>query len=273
MRILFLGDVIGRSGRDAVMAVLPSLKSDYKIDATIVNVENAAHGFGVTPQIADDFIKAGVDCMTTGNHIWDQREIIPYIDREARLLRPANFPSGAPGKGVYVFETARRQKIVVANIMARLFMDALDDPFAAADKICQQYRLGQDVQAIFIDFHGEASSEKAALAKYLDGRVSCVVGTHTHTPTADARVLPKGTAFQTDAGMCGCYDSVIGMEADLAVGRFVRKIPGERLRPAEGDVTVCGLVLDVDDQTGKSNHIWPLRMGGSLSQQKPPAVA
>jgi hypothetical protein len=270
IKILFLGDVIGRAGREAVIAALPQLKADYKIDVTIVNVENSAHGFGVTPQIAEDFLKAGVDCMTTGNHVWDQREILPYIEREGRLLRPANFPAGAPGKGVFVLETPRRHKIVIANIMARLFMDALDDPFAAADKICQQYRLGQDVQGIFIDFHGEASSEKTALAKYLDGRVSCVVGTHTHTPTADARIFPQGTAFQTDAGMCGCYDSVIGMDADLAVGRFVRKIPGERLRPAEGAVTICGHVLEVDEKTGKALSIWPLRQGGSLSEQRPP---
>jgi metallophosphoesterase (TIGR00282 family) len=273
MKILFLGDVIGRSGRDAVMEVLPRLKTDYKLDAVIVNVENSAHGFGVTPQIADDFIKAGVDCMTTGNHVWDQREIMPYIEREGRLLRPVNFPAGAPGRGVYVIETARGQKIVVANIMARLFMDALDDPFVAADKIASQYVLGRDAQAIFIDFHGEASSEKAALGKYLDGRVSFLIGTHTHTPTADTRILPKGTGYQTDAGMCGCYDSVIGMDADLAVGRFVRKIPGERLRPAEGPVTVCGIIFETDDKTGLCKNVWPLRMGGVLSEQIPPVAA
>lgn len=266
MKILFLGDVVGRNARDEIIKQAPVLRKTHALDAIIVNVENAAYGFGVTAQICDDFYKAGIECLTTGNHIWDQREIIPYIDRDPKLLRPLNFPEGTPGKGAYVIETAKGQKILVANIMARLFMDAMDDPFAAADKLCKAYRLGKDVNAIFIDFHGEASSEKQALAYYLDGRVSFVVGTHTHVPTADTRVLPKGTGFQTDAGMCGCYESVIGMDKELAVNRFVRKMPGEKLFPAGGPVSLCGVMLETDDKTGLCLKASPFRSGGILAE-------
>lgn len=270
MKILFLGDVVGRDARDEIYAQLPALRQRHNLDAVIVNCENAAHGFGVTAQICDDFFKCGVDVLTTGNHVWDQREIIPRIDRDHRLLRPVNFPPGTPGKGAVVVETARGKKLMVANIMARLFMDPLDDPFAAADALCKQYRLGVDVHAAVIDFHGEASSEKQAMGHYCDGRVSLVVGTHTHVPTADARILSKGTGFQTDAGMCGPYDSVIGMEAALAIHRFVKKTPGEKLRPATGPVTLAGVMIETDDQTGLCRNIWPFRSGGMLAQALPP---
>jgi metallophosphoesterase (TIGR00282 family) len=269
MKILFLGDIVGRNARDEIAAQLPGIRKAHAIDCVIINAENAAHGFGITAQICDDLFKAGADCLTTGNHVWDQREIMGYIDRSQKVLRPLNYPEGTPGRGATVIETARGEKILVANIMARLFMDALDDPFAAAEKLCRQYRLGQDVQAIFVDFHGEASSEKTAMGYHLDGRVSCVVGTHTHVPTADARVLPQGTGFQTDAGMCGSYDSVIGMEASLALHRFVRKIPGEKLRPAEGPVTLCGIIADIDSSTGLCRRIEPFRMGGVLRPSVP----
>lgn len=272
IRILFLGDVVGRNARDAIIGALPGLRKTFALDAVIVNAENAAHGFGITGQICDDFYKAGVDCITTGNHVWDQREILPYIERTPRLLRPLNYPEGTPGKGAYIIETPRGQKILVANIMARLFMDALDDPFAAADKLCKSYRLGKDVQAIFIDFHGEATSEKMSMGHYCDGRASVVVGTHSHVPTADAQVLPKGTGYQTDAGMCGSYDSVIGMEASLAVARFVRKMPGEKMRPAEGPVSLCGIMVDIDDKTGLCLSIQPFRQGGRLIQALPKAA-
>jgi metallophosphoesterase (TIGR00282 family) len=269
MRILFLGDVIGRNARDEIIARLPALRRDYKLDAVIVNAENAANGFGVTAQICDDLYKAGTDCITTGNHIWDQREIIPYIDGDPKLLRPINYPEGTPGKGAYTIQTPHGHKILVTNVMCRLFMDALDDPFAAMDKLCKAYRLGKDVNAIIIDVHGEACSEKMALAHYCDGRASLVVGTHTHIPTADAQILPQGTGYQSDAGMCGSYDSVIGMDATLAVNRFVRKMPGERLRPAEGPVTICGTLVEIDSKTGLCTRIEPLRMGGRLSQAVP----
>lgn len=266
MRILFLGDLVGRDARDAAHAAIPRLKKDMALDAVIVNAENAAHGFGLTPQICTDLYAAGADAVTTGNHIWDQREIIPHIERDAKLLRPLNFPDNTPGRGATVIETPRGGKILVVNLMARLFMDALDDPFAAMDKLLKFHRLGGDVQAIVVDFHGEASSEKQAMGYHLDGRVSLVVGTHTHVPTADARVLPKGTGYQTDAGMCGCYDSVIGMESSIALAKFTRKMPGERLRPAEGPVTLCGVVIETDDKTGLCKSIAPLRQGGVLPQ-------
>ncbi|MFH1157839.1 MAG: TIGR00282 family metallophosphoesterase [Pseudomonadota bacterium] len=269
MRILFLGDVVGRGARDEIMARLPGLRGKYKLDAVIVNAENAAAGFGITARICDDLYKAGVDCITTGNHIWAQREIISAIGNDPKLLRPLNFPEATPGRGSYVFQTAHGHKILVANVMTRLFMDALDDPFAAADRLCNGSLLGRDVNALVIDVHGEASSEKMAMGHYCDGRSSLVVGTHTHIPTADAQILPKGTGYQTDAGMCGCYDSVIGMDKALAVSRFVRKIPGERLHPAEGPVTLCGTMADIDPKTGLCTRIEPFRMGGRLSQSLP----
>lgn len=272
MKILFLGDVVGRNARDAVIALLPELRRKYNLDAIIVNVENAAHGFGVTAQICDDFYKAGADCLTTGNHVWDQREIIAYIERDPKLLRPMNYPEGTPGKGAYIIQTAKGDKILVACIMARLYMETLDDPFAAADKLCKQHRLGKDVNAIFVDFHGEANSEKMAMGHYLDGRASFVVGTHTHVPTADAHIMVKGTGYMTDAGMCGAYNSVIGMDTSLAVGRFVRKVPGEKLFPADGPVTVCGLIAEIDGKTGLCTKVEPFRQGGILSQAMPGAA-
>jgi len=269
MKILFLGDVVGRNARDEIIAQLPELRRNYKLDAVIVNAENAANGFGITTQICNDLYKAGVDCITTGNHIWDQREIIPYIGGDPKLLRPINYPESAPGRGAYIIQTAHGHKILVANVMARLFMDALDDPFAALDKLCKAHRLGRDVHAIVIDVHGEACSEKMAMGYYCDGRSSLVVGTHTHIPTADAQILPQGTGYQTDAGMCGSYDSVIGMDVTLAVNRFVRKVPGEKLRPAEGPVTLCGTLADIDPATGRCTRIEPFRRGGKLSQAIP----
>ncbi|MFN7114321.1 MAG: TIGR00282 family metallophosphoesterase [Alphaproteobacteria bacterium] len=272
MKILFLGDIVGRDARDAVTSQLPDIRRDYKIDMVIVNAENSAHGFGVTAQICDDLYKSGVDCITTGNHVWDQREIMSYIDSTPRLLRPINYPEGTPGRGASIIETARGHKVLVVNAMARLFMDAMDDPFAAMDKLCKAYRLGKDVQAIFLDFHGEATSEKMAMGHFLDGRVSFVVGTHTHVPTADTRILRGGTGYQTDAGMCGCYDSVIGMDTNISVSRFLRKMPGEKMRPAEGPVTLCGVLLDVDPATGLCTHAIPFRTGGQLSTALPAAA-
>jgi metallophosphoesterase (TIGR00282 family) len=269
MRILFLGDIVGRNARDEIIAHLSELRKKYKLDAVIVNAENAAGGFGITAQICDDLYKAGVDCITTGNHVWDQREIIPHIVHDHKLLRPLNYPEGTPGNGSYILHTNSGQKILVANVMARLFMDAMDDPFAAIDKLCKAHHMGRDVNAIVIDIHGEANSEKMAMGYYCDGRASLVVGTHTHIPTADAQILPKGTGYQSDAGMCGSYDSVIGMDVSLAVNRFVRKMPGEKLRPAEGPVTLCGTMVDIDPKTGLCTRIEPFRMGGKLIPAMP----
>lgn len=272
MRILFLGDVVGRNARDEVAKQLPELRKNYKLDAVIVNAENAANGFGVTAQICTNLYQAGADCLTTGNHVWSQREIIPYIGKDPRLLRPINFPESTPGRGSYIIETARGHKILVANILGQVFMDPLlNDPFAAADKLCKSHRLGKDVNAIFIDFHAETTSEKMAMGHFCDGRASFIVGTHTHVPTADARILKGGTGVLTDAGMCGCYDSVIGMDAHNAVNRMTRKMPGEKFSPAEGPVTLCGVMIDVDPDTGLCKRVDPFRMGGVLSQAIPAA--
>ena len=269
MRILFLGDVVGRSGRDAVEALLPELRRRLGVDLAVVNAENASHGFGLSPAMATSLFAAGCDVLTLGNHSWDRKELIGHIGTEPRILRPLNFPPGTPGAGSVVVGLGDGRKALVVNAMGRLFMDSLDDPFRSLSDLLSRHRLGVTVSAIVVDFHAEATSEKAALAHLLDGRVSLVAGTHTHTPTADHRILAGGTAFQADAGMCGDYDSVIGMGKEAAVARFVRKMPGERLQPAEGEATVCGLLVETDDRTGLALRVWPLRVGGGLSQAMP----
>ena len=274
MRVLFLGDVVGRAGRTAVREHLPVLRRRLSPDFIVVNGENAAGGFGITAKIAAEIYTAGADCITTGNHVWDQRELLGTIDDDPRMLRPANYPAGTPGRGAALLELPDGRRILVANLMARLFMDALDDPFAAVDAILGDLTMPDQADAVIIDFHGEATSEKMAMGHYLDGRVSLVVGTHTHVPTADHQVLPGGTAYMTDIGMCGDYDSVIGMKKEPAIERFVRKIPGERLTPAEGTATVCGALVEIDDKTGLARAIDPVRVGGRLSWQWPdPASA
>jgi metallophosphoesterase (TIGR00282 family) len=272
MRILFCGDLVGRSGRDVVVEKLPSLRRDLDLDLVVANGENAAGGFGITQKICDELYKAGVDCITTGNHVWDQKETLSFIGSDPRLLRPTNFPAGTPGKGSGIYQTARGKKVLVANIMARLFMDPLDDPFQAAEQLLRAHKLGGNVDAILIDFHGEATSEKMAMGHYLDGKVSLVVGTHTHVPTADHMVLPGGTAYQTDAGMCGDYDSVIGMEKATPIARFTRKLPTERLAAATGPGTLCGIYVETDDVTGLAKRVEPVRVGGRLSQVQPKTV-
>jgi len=273
MRILFCGDLVGRSGRDVVIERLPALRRDLGLDLVVVNGENAAGGFGISQKICDELYKAGADCITTGNHVWDQKETISFIGSDPRLLRPINFPAGTPGKGSGVYQTARGKKVLVANVMARLFMDPLDDPFQAADQLLKAHRMGGNVDAIVIDFHGEATSEKMAMGHFLDGRVSLVVGTHTHVPTADHMILTKGTAYQTDAGMCGDYDSVIGMEKSIPVARFTKKMPTERLSAALGPGTLCGIFVETDDATGLAKRIEPVRLGGKLSQMLPKVEA
>ena len=269
MRILFLGDTVGRSGREGAAAALPWLRERLGIDLAIVNAENASHGFGLAPDMAAALFAAGADVITLGNHAWDRKEIIPYIAQQPRLLRPLNFPPGTPGQGSAVVEVRGGRRALVLNAMGRLFMDPLDCPFRGTAEILSRYRLGSTVQAIAIDFHAEATSEKLAYAHSFDGQVSLVVGTHTHVPTADHQVLPGGTAFQSDAGMCGDYDSVIGMAKEGSAARFVRKLPGERLAPAEGVATVCGLFVETDDATGLAVRAEPVRMGGRLSQILP----
>ncbi|MBW7849616.1 MAG: YmdB family metallophosphoesterase [Rhodospirillales bacterium] len=267
MRLLYCGDVMGRSGRDAVIAQVPDLRRRLGLDFVVVNGENAAHGFGLTARICQDFYAAGVDVVTTGNHVWDQREIIAYIDGDPRLLRPVNFPRGTPGRGAGVFEAPRGRKVMVVQVMGRLFMEALDDPFTALEAQLARHPMGAGagVDAVIVDVHCEATSEKMAVGHWCDGRASLVVGSHSHVPTADAQILPGGTAYLTDAGMCGDYDSVIGMRKETAIARFVRKVPGERLAPAEGEATLCAVFVETDDRTGLALRVAPLRLGGRLA--------
>jgi metallophosphoesterase (TIGR00282 family) len=271
LRILFLGDVVGRSGRDAVGAALPGLRRDLALDCVIVNGENASHGFGLAPDMARAIFAAGADAITLGNHAWDRKEIIPYMETEPRLLRPLNYPPGTPGRGATVVDLRDGRRVLVAQAMGRLFMDALDDPFRGVQAALAGHRMGPggSVAAAVLDFHAEASSEKLAMAHSFDGRFSLIIGTHTHTPSADHQILPGGTAYMTDAGMCGDYDSVIGMEKGGASLRFWKKVPGERLAPAEGEATLCGLFVETDDATGLAIRVAPLRMGGRLSQAMP----
>lgn len=269
MRLLVLGDVVGRSGRQAVIDALPGLRRDLDLDFVIVNGENAAHGAGITPDMCRAFYAAGADVITTGNHVWDRREILEYIGGDDRLLRPLNYPEGTPGAGAGLFPGRCGRRVLVLQVMGRLFMDPLDDPFAAADRALANHHLGVSVDCIVADVHAEATSEKTAMAHFLDGRVSLVVGTHTHVPTADARILPGGTGFITDVGMCGDYDSVIGMAKAGIVKRFTSKLPTGKIEPAEGEATVCGLFLETDDETGLAHRLEPVRFGGSLAPHMP----
>jgi metallophosphoesterase (TIGR00282 family) len=271
MRILILGDIMGRSGRDAVIKHLPALRERLNPEVVIVNGENAAHGAGITAKICEELFAAGIHVITTGNHVWDQREIIGHIDKEPRLVRPVNYPKGAPGKGSYVHALPDGRKLLVINAMGRLFLDPLDDPFPAVADIVNMYRMGQTVHAIFVDFHAETTSEKMAMAHYLDGHISALVGTHTHIPTADAQILPGGTALQCDAGMCGDYDSVIGVRKEIPIQRFTRKMPTEKMAPAEGEGTVCGAFLVTDDKTGHAKQFDRLSIGGRLKEYIPAA--
>jgi hypothetical protein len=269
MRVLFLGDIMGRSGREAVVDRLPELRRRLDCDFVVANAENAAGGFGISEKIAGELFAAGCDALSGGNHSWDQREALSFIEREPRLLRPLNFPAGTPGRGAAVFEARRGRKVLLINVMGRLFMDPLDDPFAAVERELARHRVGATVDFVLVDVHAEATSEKMALAHALDGRASLVVGTHTHVPTADAQIFDGGTAYQSDAGMCGDYDSVIGVKKEVSVQRFRTKLPGERMSPAEGPATVCGVFVETDDRTGLARRIEPVRLGGRLKETVP----
>jgi metallophosphoesterase (TIGR00282 family) len=268
MKVLFCGDIVGRSGRDIVVREIPALRARLGLDFVVINGENAAAGFGITARICEDLYAAGVDVVTGGNHSWDQRDIMGYIAQDRRLLRPINYPAGTPGFGSGLYETASRKRVVVINVMARLFMDPLDDPFQALEAQFKLHRLGATADFILVDVHGEATSEKQVIGYLCDGRASLVVGTHTHVPTADARILPAGTAYQTDAGMCGDYESVIGMKREIAMPRMIRKLPGERLAPADGAATLCGVYVETDDRTGLAVAVKPVRRGAVLAQSE-----
>lgn len=269
MRLLFLGDVVGRAGRQAVATHLPRLIERYRVDFAVVNGENAAGGFGVSEEIVQGFLDAGADCVTTGNHVWDQREALVFIERQPRLLRPINYPPGTPGRGAAMYTARNGARILVANVMGRVFMDALDDPVRSLEAALDVHRLGSEVDAAIVDVHAEATSEKQVMGHLLDGRVSLVVGTHTHVPTADHRVLPRGTAYVTDVGMCGAYDSIIGMEKDEPIRRMLERVPGARIGPATGPATLCGVAVETDDATGLARWIAPVRIGGDLEGTEP----
>ncbi len=262
IRVLFLGDIVGRVARHNVIEQAPDLRKEHALDFLVVNCENAAGGFGVTPKICDALFDAGVDVLTTGNHVWDKPEIIPYIETQPRLLRPLNMPEATPGNGVVTHTNEAGKRLTVVNVITNLFMAENDPVFAALDGALVRHKLGRDADFILVDVHGEATSEKIALGNIADGRASMLVGTHTHVPTADHRILPGGTAYQTDAGMCGDYDSVIGMNKEAATDRFTGR-GNSRLSVALGAVTICGLLVEADD-TGMAQTVRPLRRGGEL---------
>ncbi len=263
LRILFIGDIVGRPGRDLVKAGLPALLELHRIDFVIANVENAAAGFGVTREIGDQLLDEGVEVMTSGNHIWDRKEALDYIGTEARLLRPANFPAGAPGNGSYLARTQDGRAVGVVNVMGRVFMVSLDDPFAVASREVEALRARTRV--VFVDFHAEATSEKQAMGWHLDGKATAVVGTHTHVQTADERLLPKGTAYMTDVGMTGPHDSIIGVEVQAALGRFLTAMPS-KFETATGNPRLNAVIVDADDATGKALDIE--RVSYSLDELK-----
>ncbi|MEM7728008.1 MAG: TIGR00282 family metallophosphoesterase [Pseudomonadota bacterium] len=267
MRLAFFGDVVGRSGRKAVSDHLPGLRRRLGLDAVIVNAENAAGGFGITKGTAEQLFEAGADVLTLGNHTFDQPQGIPLIENDARLLRPANYPLGTPGRGANLYDVNGFQMLVV-SLHGRVFMDALDDPFGAAERELSAAPLGQVADVVVVDMHAEATSEKNAMGYFCDGRVSLVVGTHQHVPTADTRILPQGTAYQTDAGMCGDYDSVIGMEVDEPLRRFTTRMRSSRFEPATGPGTLCGVFVETGPD-GLAVRAEPIRMGGRLAEQVP----
>ena len=268
MRMLLIGDVVGRAGRAVLLDRLPELRRRWALDFVVVNGENAAGGFGITEAICDDFLGAGADAVTLGNHSFDQKEALVFIERQPRLIRPANYPEGTPGRGAYLFDAANGARVLVVNMMGRVFIEAMDDPFARIDRELGACPLGRACDAVVVDFHAEATSEKQAFAHYVDGRASVVVGTHTHTPTGDHRIMAGGTAYMSDLGMTGDYDSVLGMDKEEPIRRFTRKIPGGRFEPANGAATMSGLAVEIDGK-GRAVKIAPVRLGGVLSQTEP----
>lgn len=270
MRFLFLGDMVGRSGRSAVWSRLPGLIADLKLDFVVVNGENAAGGFGITEEIFEQTLAAGADVVTTGNHVWDQREALDFATRQDRFLRPINFPQGAPGRGSNIYVARNGARVLVANILGRVFMQPdLDDPFAAAETILEACPLGAGADAVIFDFHAEATSEKQCFGHFVDGRASAVIGTHTHVPTADYQILNGGSGYMSDAGMCGDYDSSLGMNKEEPLNRFLSKIPRGRFEAAAGPATLSGVGIEISDRTGLAELIAPLRLGPRLTETIP----
>jgi metallophosphoesterase (TIGR00282 family) len=269
MRILFIGDIVGRSGRNVVTERLPGLVAGWKLDLVVINGENAAGGFGITEAIYQEVLDAGADAITLGNHAWDQREALVFIERAPRLVRPINYPAGTPGRGAAMIEAKNGAHVLVINAMGRIFMDPLDDPFAAIERELSACALKSGADAIVIDMHCEATSEKQAMGYYVDGRASLVVGTHTHVQTSDHRILAGGTAFVSDVGMTGDYDSVIGMAKEEPINRFLRRIPSARFEPPNGPGTLCGIAVETDDKSGLAVRVAPVRLGGILEETRP----
>ena len=268
MRILFIGDVVGRSGRTVISERLPKLVRDWKLDLVVINGENAAGGFGITEAIYNEFLDASADAVSLGNHAWDQREALVFIERSPKLIRPLNYPAGTPGRGAALIEAKNGAQVLVMNAMGRVFMDAMDDPFAGVDRELNAAPLKQVADAVIVDMHAETTSEKQAMGYFCDGRASLVVGTHTHAPTADHRILSGGTAYMSDVGMTGDFNSVIGMSKDEPINRFLRKISSGRFEAADGPATICGLAVETNDNTGLAKRVAPVRLGPHLEESR-----
>ena len=260
MKIFYCGDVVGRPGREAVLNNIEIIRKKYNPDVLIVNIENAAHGFGVTPSIAREMFDKGVNVLTSGNHIWKQREILPFMESNKNLIRPLNYPDGTPGQGYVVYELANGKKILITQVLGRIFMEAVDNPLTAMDNLLSKFTIGRNVDAIFVDIHGEATSEKLAIGHYLDGKVSVVAGSHTHIPTSDAVIRKNGTAYITDVGMCGDYDSVLGFEIEAPINRIRQKFANDRLQVCKGKGTLYGIFVETDDKTGLATHIEQVKL-------------
>lgn len=265
MKILFCGDIVGRTGRKIVTENLKKIKLEHQIDFTIVNCDNASGGFGVNREAHQEILNSGADVLTGGDHIWDQKEVTTFINDSKRLLRPHNFPKACPGIGARIFATADDRQVLVIHLLGQVFTKYhVGCPFEEAQQLIETYHLKQNVDAIFVDFHAEATSEKMAMGKFLDGKVSAVIGSHTHIPTADCHVMKGGTAYQTDAGMCGDYDSVIGMDKDVPLKMFLQKRKFSKMEPAKGEATLCATIVEIDDATGLAKKITPIKLGGVL---------
>ncbi len=272
MRILFLGDVVGRSGRDAIVAGIPKLRSQLRLDLVVANCENATQGRGITKNHAVALFAAGIDCMTLGDHAFDQRELISSISSEPRMLRPMNIAHAAPGRGYGIFQDSRKRKLLVIAALGRIFMgQPYNDPFQAVNQLLEAHPLGGSVHAILIDFHAEATSEKMAMGHHCNGRATLVAGTHTHVPTADCTIMSGGTAYISDVGMCGNYDSVIGVNKDEPLSRFVTGMHRKRFEPAVGEASLCGVLVESDDRTGLARSVEPVRIGGTITPAVPGA--
>jgi len=269
MRFLFLGDVVGRSGRDAVSERLPGLIEKHGFDFVVVNGENASHGRGLTEGHFNDLRAAGADVVTLGDHAFDQRDTLSYIAREPTLIRPINMAGGTPGRGANLIESRNGHRVLVINALGRVFMGPIDDPFRAVEAAIAACPLGEQADAVIVDFHTEATSEIQGMGFFLDGRATLVVGTHTHIPTSDHRILKGGTALMADAGMCGDFDSIIGVDVEEPLNRFLTGIPNGRFTPAEGEATLCGVAVETDPRTGLAGRLFPVRIGGTLEQAEP----